>query len=62
MIDVFTKIQKVYYLLKQWSSRCAPVHTSVHENYFTLHSKNCKMKNIFFMTLILSFSDILGIL
>ena len=47
MIDVFTKLQKVYYLLKQWSSRCAPVHTSEHENYFTLHSKNCKMKNIF---------------
>ena len=36
-----------YIALNQWSSRCAPVHTSVHENYFTVHRKNCKMKNIF---------------
>ena len=48
--------------LDQWSSWCAPVYTSVHENYFTVHRKNCKKKNIFLMTIILSFSDILGIL
>ena len=47
--------------LDQWSSWCAPVYTSVHENYFNVHRKNCKKKNIFLMTLILYFSDILGI-
>ena len=34
--------------LNQWSPRCTPVHTSVHENYFTVHRKICKMKNIFY--------------
>ena len=33
--------------LKQWLSRCAPVYTSVHENYFTVHRKVCKMKKYF---------------
>ena len=54
--------QFFFCILDQWSSRCAPVHTSVHENYFTVHRKNSKIKNIFLMILILSFSDILGIL
>ena len=26
----------------QWSSRCAPVYTSVHENYYTVHRKIVK--------------------
>ena len=29
--------------INQWSSRCAPVYTSVHENYFTVHRKICKI-------------------
>ena len=29
--------QKEKYPLDQWSSRCAPVLTSVHRNYFTVH-------------------------
>ena len=36
------------YSLSQWSSRCAPVHTSVHEKYLTVHRKNFKMKILFF--------------
>ena len=33
--------------LNQWSSRCAAVHTSVHENYFTVSKKKCKKKKKF---------------
>ena len=36
------------YITDQWSLRCAPVHTSVHKNYFTVHRKKYKMKNLFF--------------
>ena len=32
---------QIYYL-EQWSSRCAPVYTSLHRNYFTGH-RNFKM-------------------
>ena len=35
------------YSLNQWSSRCAPVYTSVHEHFFTVHKKICKMKKYF---------------
>ena len=33
--------------IDQWSSRCAPVYTSVHKNYFTVHKKICKMEKYF---------------
>ena len=35
------------YTLNQWFLRCAPVHTSVHDFFFTVHRKNCKTKTIF---------------
>ena len=47
---------KILNCFNQWSSRCAPVHTSVHENYFTVQRKYCKI------IVILFYSDILGIL
>ena len=37
------KINLLGCTLIQWSSRCAPVYTSVHENYFTVHRKICKI-------------------
>ena len=49
--------KKIFFILQFFF-----VHTSVHENYFTVHRKNSKLKNIFIMTLNLYFSDILGIL
>ena len=33
-----------YKRLDQWSSRCAPVYTSVHRNYFTVHRNFCELK------------------
>ena len=41
------KINLLGCTLIQWSSRCAPVYTSVHENYFTVHKNICKIKKYF---------------
>ena len=45
--STFVKLWRELQFLEQLSSGCAPVYTSVLENYFTVHRKNCKMKNIF---------------
>ena len=43
MLKMINKLYDVY----QWSLQCAPVYTSVHENYLTVRRKNFKIKNTF---------------